>query len=221
MNSEPDEAASGPTSKIIQFNIQEASAEALAESQKPVLKAKAQLDKDGAFKEVVKTKEELAGRSKRRAAEDRWQGKVNHVTGHRFGLVKDARNFTKSNEPSMTKVQPVPSRTADTETLRLERGSANLLKARNEDRVREFVSSRIVPLMQDKPDQTSNLRVVLKELGMTEEGKEKRTMLPNLQLSRWQWVQLVRTSMLCASSMNFSPTCSRSECTTNSSDMSC
>ena len=36
--------------------------------------------------------------------------------------------------------------------------------------------------MQSKPDQTSNLRVVLKELDMTEEGKEKRTMLPDLQL---------------------------------------
>ena len=36
--------------------------------------------------------------------------------------------------------------------------------------------------MQGKPDQTSNLRVVLRELDMTEEGQEKRTMLPNLQL---------------------------------------
>ena len=59
MNSEPDEAAS---SKIIQFNLQEASGEALAESQKPVIKARAQLERDGAFKEAVKTKDELAGR---------------------------------------------------------------------------------------------------------------------------------------------------------------
>ena len=54
-------------------------------------------------------------------------------------------------------------------------------KARKDRRVREFVQNRIVPLMQDKPDQTSNLRVVLRELDMTEEGQEKRTMLRSTQ----------------------------------------
>ena len=68
MSSEPDEAVK---SKTIQFNLQEASGDALAESIKPVLKAKAQLDKDGEFKEVVKDPDELRGRGKRRAGEDR------------------------------------------------------------------------------------------------------------------------------------------------------
>ena len=81
MNSEPDEAAS---SDIIQFNIQEASGEALAQSQKPVLKAKAQLEKDGAFKQVFKDKQELAGRGSRRAADDKFSGKVHQITGYRF-----------------------------------------------------------------------------------------------------------------------------------------
>ena len=86
--------------------------------------------------------------------------------------MRDNRRFTNTNEPGITKVQPVPSRTPDTETLRLEKGVATLRKARKDRRVREFVQNRIVPLMQGKPDQTSNLRVVLKELDMTEEGKE-------------------------------------------------
>ena len=106
IGSEPNEAAA---SKIIQFNIQEASGEALAESQKPVLKARAQLEQDGAFKEAVKDKGELAGRGRRKAAEDRWEGKVHQITGYRFGLVRDARRFTNTNEPGITKVQPVPS----------------------------------------------------------------------------------------------------------------
>ena len=117
---------------------------------------------------MVRDRGELAGRGNRRAADDRWQGKVNQVTGFRLGLVRDARNFTTTNQPSITKVQPVPSRTEDTETVRADRGgAANLRNARNEEQVRAFVRDRIVPLMQGKPDQTSNLRNVLKDLKMT------------------------------------------------------
>ena len=66
LGSEPAEV---PGSKLIRFNLQEASGDALAESQKAVDRAKVQLDKEGAFKEATKDKQELAGRGARRAAD--------------------------------------------------------------------------------------------------------------------------------------------------------
>ena len=81
MNSKPDSAI---RSKVIQFNMQQASGSALAESQKKVDRVEQKLvgstatrQADGsmtvtktgseAFKEYVKDKEELAGRGSRRA----------------------------------------------------------------------------------------------------------------------------------------------------------
>ena len=151
MNSEPVEAAS---SDIIQFNLQEASGDALAQSQKPVLRAKAQLEKDGAYKEVVKDKQELAGRGSRRAADDKWAGKVHQITGYRFGLVRDNQRYT-TNEPSVTKVQPVPSRTPDTETIRMDRGVANIRNARSENQVRDFVENQIEVEVYDTTCETN------------------------------------------------------------------
>ena len=85
MNSKPDAAIK---SKVIQFNMQQASGDALAESQKKVDRVEQKLvwstasrQADGsitmtktgseAFKEYVQDKEELAGRGSRRAGDDR------------------------------------------------------------------------------------------------------------------------------------------------------
>jgi hypothetical protein len=80
-------------------------------------------------------------------------------------MVEDGRPTTKL-EPSITKVQPVPKRTVDTETVRVERGTANIRKARNAPAVRAFVKDVIVPLLSGKPDKTSNLQVLLQELNL-------------------------------------------------------
>ena len=126
MNSKPEAAIK---SKVIQFNMQQASGNALAESQKKVDRVEKKLlgstatrQEDGSwdvkktgserFKEYVKDKEELAGRGSRRAGDDRWQGKVLKVEEIRMGLVRDQDNKLHS----LTKIQPVPSTTQSTKT---------------------------------------------------------------------------------------------------------
>ena len=93
MNSKPDAAIK---SKVIPCNMQQASGQALAESQKKVDRveqtlvgstASRQADGSitmtktggGAFKDYVRDKEELAGRGSRRSGDDRWQGTVLRV----------------------------------------------------------------------------------------------------------------------------------------------
>ena len=103
---------------------------------------------------------------------------MRQVSGYRYGMVLDDRQFAKQLQPSITKVQPIPSRTEDTETLRMERRVPNLRKARKDRRVRAFVKNEIVPLMLRKPDRTANLRVILRELEMTEKGGEEAESAP-------------------------------------------
>ena len=121
MGSKPDNAVKD---KVVQFNMQQASGQALAESQKAVDRVEkklvgstAKLKADGswevtktgseAFKEYVKDKDELAGRGHRRAGDDRWEGKVLRVKEVRMGLAQDTTGRRKGKDlHSVTKLQP-------------------------------------------------------------------------------------------------------------------
>ena len=159
MGSAPDDAR---TSRVVQFNVQEASAQALAESQKTVEKAEKRLipgeglPGTGAFKKVVKDPDELAGRGARRTGDDRWEGKVLRINKIRAGQVKDQ----DGDWHSMTKVLPVPAATKSTATVRVERSTLSLRRARDDPAVRKFVKEKIVPEFQKITTKTATWRIM-------------------------------------------------------------
>ena len=68
---------------------------------------------------------------------------------------------------SMTKVQPVPSTSQDTKTVRMERGTLAFRKARSDDACRDFIRDEVVPLMRRQPERMMNTRVLYPELVWT------------------------------------------------------
>ena len=97
----------------------------------------------------------------------------------RAGQIMDQRGVYHS----MTKVQPVPSSTQDSKTVRVERSTLSLRKARNNKPVRDFVEKRIVPYLEKRPGKSVNSRVMLPALGLVRVGGRKATELsPNLKI---------------------------------------
>ena len=127
------------------------------------------------FKEYVKDKEELAGRGSRRAGDDRWEGKVLRVKEIRMGMVEDQQGKLHS----MTKVQPVPSSTRSTKTVRMERAVLPLRKARTDRACRAFIRDKVVPALRNKPERMMNTRVVYPALGLDSGGRESEGLKPN------------------------------------------
>ena len=119
MNSKPYQAVKN---KVVQFNMQQASGDALAESQKKVERVEQKLvgstaarKADGswsitktdseAFKEYVKDEEELAGRGSRTSGDDRWEGKgtpdQGGTDGHGGGPERQAAQHDQGSASSV------------------------------------------------------------------------------------------------------------------------
>ena len=105
---------------------------------------------------IAVDKEELAGRGSRRAGDDRWEGKVLRVKEIRMGMVEDQQGKLHS----MTKVQPVPSSTRSTKTVRMDRAVLPFRKARTDEACRAFIRNQVVPALRNKPERMMNTRVL-------------------------------------------------------------
>ena len=95
-----------------------------------------------------------------------------------MGMVEDQ----KGKLHSMTKVQPVPSTTQDTKTVRMERGTLGYRKARSDEECRAFIRDKVVPLLRRQPERMMNVRVLYPELGLDTGGRGAKGLKPNQKL---------------------------------------
>ena len=95
-----------------------------------------------------------------------------------MGMVEDQQGKLHS----MTKVQPVPSSTRSTKTVRMERAVLPLRKARTDKACRAFIRDKVVPALRNKPERMMNTRVLYPALGLDSGGRESEGLKPNQQL---------------------------------------
>ena len=79
-------------------------------------------------------------------------------------------------------MQPVPSSTRSTKTVRMERAVLPLRKARTDRACRAFIRDKVVPALRNKPERMMNTRVLYPALGLDTGGRESEGLKPNQKL---------------------------------------
>ena len=89
-----------------------------------------------------------------------------------MGVVEDQKLH------AMTTVQPGPSSTQDTKTVRMERGVLPFRKARSDEACRAFIRDKVVPALRNKPERMMNTRVLYPALGLDSGGRDSEGLKP-------------------------------------------